>query len=264
QSEQVWRQADKYDVPRICFVNKMDKLGADFFFTVKTIRERLNARPLVVQLPIGAESDFQGVVDLVHMKALTWRGDVEKGRKYEVEEIPAELAEQAAEYREQLVEAVAETDEELMEAYFGGEELTTEQIKAGIRKLTVNKEAFPVLCGSAFKNKGVQPLLDAVVDYLPSPLDIPPMQGTLPGGETPAVRRAGVQDRCPPVLRQAHLRPGLLRPREPGCADPQRDPRQEGAHREAVPDALQQGEPGRRGAGRSHLRRRRSEGDHDR
>ena len=194
QSEQVWRQADKYDVPRICFVNKMDKLGADFFFTVKTIRERLNARPLVVQLPIGAESDFQGVVDLVHMKALTWRGDVEKGRKYEVEEIPAELAEQAAEYREQLVEAVAETDEELMEAYFGGEELTTEQIKAGIRKLTVNKEAFPVLCGSAFKNKGVQPLLDAVVDYLPSPLDIPPMQGTLPDGETPAERKASVEE----------------------------------------------------------------------
>ncbi|KEI45223.1 elongation factor G [Saccharopolyspora rectivirgula] len=194
QSEQVWRQADKYDVPRICFVNKMDKLGADFFFTVKTIRERLNARPLVVQLPIGAESDFQGVVDLVHMKALTWRGDVEKGRKYEVEEIPAELAEQAAEYREQLVEAVAETDEELMEAYFGGEELTTEQIKAGIRKLTVNKEAFPVLCGSAFKNKGVQPLLDAVVDYLPSPLDIPPVQGTLPDGETPAERKASVEE----------------------------------------------------------------------
>src|SRR5690606_37710655 len=194
QSEQVWRQADKYDVPRICFVNKMDKLGADFFFTVKTIRERLNARPLVVQLPIGAESDFQGVVDLVHMKALTWRGDVEKGRKYEVEEIPAELAEQAAEYREQLVEAVAETDEALMEAYVGGEELTTEQIKAGIRKLTVNKEAFPVLCGSAFKNKGVQPLLDAVVDYLPSPLDIPPMQGTLPDGETPAERKASVEE----------------------------------------------------------------------
>lgn len=194
QSEQVWRQADKYDVPRICFVNKMDKLGADFFFTVKTIRERLNARPLVVQLPIGAESDFQGVVDLVHMKALTWRGDVEKGRKYEVEDIPAELAEQAAEYREQLVEAVAETDEELMEAYFGGEELTTEQIKAGIRKLTVNKEAFPVLCGSAFKNKGVQPLLDAVVDYLPSPLDIPPVQGTLPDGETPAERKASVEE----------------------------------------------------------------------
>jgi len=183
QSEQVWRQADKYDVPRICFVNKMDKLGADFYFTVKTIRERLNARPLVLQLPIGSESDFEGVVDLVSMKALTWRGDVKKGESYEIEEIPDDLKETAESYREQLVEAVAESDEELMEAYFGGAELTTEQIKAGIRKLTIDREAFPVLCGTAFKNKGVQPMLDAVVDYLPSPLDVPPVQGMLTDGE---------------------------------------------------------------------------------
>ena len=194
QSEQVWRQADKYDVPRICFVNKMDKLGADFYFTLKTIRERLNARPLVLQLPIGSESDFEGVVDLVSMKALTWRGDVKKGESYEIEDIPAELVESANEYRQELVEAVAETDEELMEAYFGGEELTTEQIKAGIRKLTVEREAFPVLCGTAFKNKGVQPMLDAVVEYLPSPLDVPPVQGLLQDHETPAERKPSTQE----------------------------------------------------------------------
>ncbi|MFR9730884.1 elongation factor G [Saccharopolyspora sp. MS10] len=194
QSEQVWRQADKYDVPRICFVNKMDKLGADFYFTVKTIRERLHATPLVLQLPIGSESDFQGVVDLVSMKALTWRGDVKKGESYEVEEIPADLAEIAASYREQLIEAVAETDEALMEAYFGGEELTTEQIKGGIRKLTVERSAFPVLCGTAFKNKGVQPMLDAVVDYLPAPLDVPPVQGLLLDGETTAERKPSTDE----------------------------------------------------------------------
>ncbi len=177
QSETVWRQADKYDVPRICFVNKMDKLGADFFFTVKTIVDRLGAKPLVIQLPIGAENDFVGVIDLVYMRALTWRGDTDKGEAYTIEEIPAELADQAAEYRTLLVETVAETDEALLDKYAGGEELTPEEIKAAIRKLTVNSEIYPVLCGSAFKNKGVQPMLDAVVDYLPSPLDVPPMIG---------------------------------------------------------------------------------------
>ncbi|HEY8372758.1 MAG TPA: elongation factor G [Pseudonocardiaceae bacterium] len=194
QSETVWRQADKYNVPRICFVNKMDKIGADFYFTVRTIEERLNAKPLVLQLPIGAESDFIGVVDLVQMRALTWRGETKKGEDYTVEEIPADLAEKAAEYREKLLEAVAEFDEELMELYLGGEELTLEQIKAGIRKLTVAGEAYPVLCGSAFKNKGVQPMLDAVIDYLPSPLDIPAVKGTLPDGETPAERKTSADE----------------------------------------------------------------------
>ncbi|MGH3670125.1 MAG: GTP-binding protein, partial [Pseudonocardiaceae bacterium] len=165
QSETVWRQADKYDVPRICFVNKMDKLGADFYFTVRTIRERLGARPVVIQLPIGSESDFQGVVDLVEMRALTWRGEVQKGEDYTIEEIPADLLQVANEYREMLLEAVAEADDELMELYLGGQELSTAQIKAAIRKLTVNSQAYPVLCGSAFKNKGVQPMLDAVIDY---------------------------------------------------------------------------------------------------
>ena len=180
QSETVWRQADKYDVPRICFVNKMDKLGADFYFTVDTIINRLKAKPLVIQLPIGAESDFDGVVDLVEMKALYWRGTVEAGTEATVEDIPADLVDKAEQYRTELLEAVAESDEDLMEKYLGGEELTVDEIKAGIRKLTVSGEAFPVLCGSAFKNKGVQPMLDAVVAYLPSPLDVPDVQGTDP------------------------------------------------------------------------------------
>ncbi|AWB96212.1 elongation factor G [Agromyces badenianii] len=180
QSETVWRQADKYDVPRICFVNKMDKLGADFYFTVDTIVNRLGAKPLVLQLPIGSESSFEGVVDLVEMRALTWRGDakgdVKMGAEYAIEEIPADLVDKAAEYRTALLETVAETSDELMEKYFGGEELTVAEIKAAIRKLTVNSEIYPVLCGSAFKNRGVQPMLDAVIDYLPSPLDVPAIE----------------------------------------------------------------------------------------
>jgi elongation factor G len=177
QSETVWRQADKYDVPRICFVNKMDKLGADFYFTVKTIVERLKAKPLVIQLPIGSENDFTGVVDLLQMKALVWHGETALGEKYEVEEIPADLQEKAEQYRAELVEAVAESDDDLLEKFLGGEELTIDEIKGGIRKLVINSEAFPVLCGSAFKNKGVQPMLDAVIDYLPSPIDVPAVQG---------------------------------------------------------------------------------------
>ncbi|MFD6858881.1 elongation factor G [Rhodococcus sp. NPDC060086] len=177
QSEQVWRQAAKYDVPRICFVNKMDKMGADFFFTVQTIIDRLGAKPLVLQIPIGAEDDFDGVVDLVEMKALTWRGVTPIGTEATVEEIPADLADLAAEYREKLLETVAESDEVLMEKYFGGEELTVAEIKGAIRKLTVNSELYPVICGTAFKNKGVQPMLDAVIDYLPTPLDIGEVHG---------------------------------------------------------------------------------------
>ena len=177
QSETVWRQADKYDVPRICFVNKMDKLGADFYFTVDTIIKRLGARPLVIQLPIGAESTFEGVIDLVEMRALTWRGDVEMGAKYTIEEIPADMKEKADEYRAVLLETVAEADDALMEKYFAGEELTVAEIKGAIRKLTVTSTLYPILCGSAFKNKGVQPMLDAVIDYLPSPLDVPAVEG---------------------------------------------------------------------------------------
>ena len=183
QSETVWRQADKYGVPRICFVNKMDKLGADFYFTVKTMVDRLGAKPLALQLPIGQESDFTGVVDLLRMKALMWRGETQKGEDYTVEDIPADLQEAAETYRHELVELVAESDDALMEKYLEGEELTIEELKAGIRKLTIAGVVNPVICGTAFKNKGVQPMLDAVVDYLPTPLDVPPMIGHKPSDE---------------------------------------------------------------------------------
>ena len=189
QSETVWRQADKYDVPRICFVNKMDKLGADFYFTVDTIINRLGAKPLVIQLPIGAESTFEGVIDLVEMRALTWRGDVELGAKYEIEAIPADMQAKAEEYRAKLLETVAEADDVLMEKYFAGEELTVAEIKGAIRKLTVSSQLYPVLCGSAFKNKGVQPMLDAVIDYLPSPLDVPAVEGHDVRDEEKIIRR---------------------------------------------------------------------------
>ena len=189
QSETVWRQADKYDVPRICFVNKMDKLGADFYFTVDTIIKRLGAKPLVIQLPIGAESTFEGVIDLVEMRALTWRGDVELGAKYEIEAIPADMQDKANEYRAMLLETVAEADDALMEKYFAGEELTVAEIKGAIRKMTVTSQLYPVLCGSAFKNKGVQPMLDAVIDYLPSPLDVPAVEGHDVRDEEKIVRR---------------------------------------------------------------------------
>ena len=198
QSETVWRQADKYDVPRICFVNKMDKMGADFYFTVQTIIDRLGAKPLVMQLPIGAESDFLGVVDLLEMKAYVWpgdaKGDVTMGAEYETREIPADLQAKAEEYRAELIEAVAESSEELMEKYLEGEELTIDELKAGIRQLTINGEAFPVLCGSAFKNRGVQPMLDAVIDYLPSPLDVPDVEGSSPSNEEEKLTRKASSD----------------------------------------------------------------------
>jgi len=189
QSEQVWRQADKYDVPRICFVNKMDKIGADFYFSVKTMEDRLGANVIPIQLPIGSEGDFEGIVDLVEMNAKVWRGETKLGETYDTIEIPADLAEKADEYRTKLLEAVAETDEALLEKYFGGEELSVEEIKGALRKLTINSEAYLVLCGSAFKNKGVQPMLDAVIDYLPSPLDVPPAIGHAPGKEDEEITR---------------------------------------------------------------------------
>ena len=198
QSETVWRQADKYDVPRICFVNKMDKMGADFYFTVQTIIDRLGAKPIVIQLPIGAESDFVGVVDLLEMKAYVWpgdaKGDVTMGAEYETREIPSDLQAKAEEYRAELIEAVAESSEELMEKYLEGEELTIDDLKAGIRQLTINGEAFPVLCGSAFKNRGVQPMLDAVIEYLPSPLDVPDVEGSNPSNEEEKLSRKASVD----------------------------------------------------------------------
>ena len=198
QSETVWRQADKYAVPRICFVNKMDKMGADFYFTVQTIIDRLGAKPLVLQLPIGAESDFVGVVDLLEMKAYVWpgdsKGDVTMGASYEIQEIPADLQAKAEEYRAEMVEAVAESSEELMEKYLEEGELTVDELKAGIRQLTINGEAFPVLCGSAFKNRGVQPMLDAVIEYLPSPLDVPAVEGSSPSDEEEKLTRKASAD----------------------------------------------------------------------
>lgn len=176
QSETVWRQADKYKVPRIAFVNKMDRVGADFYNVVKMMVDRLGANPLPIQIPIGAEDKFIGVIDLVKMKAVVWEGD-QLGAKYEYRDIPAEYKEKAEEYRTQLVEKVCETDEELMNKYFEGEEITEEELKAAIRKGTIAIQFTPVICGTAFKNKGVQLLLDAVVDYLPSPIDIPPVKG---------------------------------------------------------------------------------------
>ncbi|MCL7029968.1 hypothetical protein MKW94_019416 [Papaver nudicaule] len=179
QSETVWRQADKYGVPRICFVNKMDRLGANFFRTRDMIVKNLGAKPVVLQIPVGAEDNFQGVVDLVRMKAILWSGE-ELGAKFTYEEIPADLVELAQDYRTQMIETIADLDDEVMENYLEGVEPDEATIKKLVRKGTIANSFVPVMCGSAFKNKGVQPLLDAVVDYLPSPLDLPPMTGTDP------------------------------------------------------------------------------------
>ncbi len=182
QSETVWRQADKYHVPRICFVNKMDRVGADFEMSVRTIREKLGAKPCVLQLPLGSEEKHRGVIDLIKMKALVFH-DTELGSRYDVVDIPPELAAHAVEARAQLVEQVAELDDALTVKFVEGKEITEPELKAGIRKGCIGLKLFPVLCGSAYKHKGVQPVLDAVVDYLPSPLDIPPVHGRTPKGE---------------------------------------------------------------------------------
>jgi elongation factor G len=179
QSETVWRQADKYGVPRICFINKMDKMGADFEHAIDTIRKRLNARPVAIQIPIGQEAAFKGVIDLVGMKAIYWR-DETMGAKYEVEEIPADLKKKAEAFHAQLVESVAENDDEMLHKFLEGETITADELRKSLRKSVISLKLFPVLCGTAFKNKGVQTLLDAVVDYLPSPLDIPPTEGVDP------------------------------------------------------------------------------------
>ncbi len=179
QTETVWRQGDKYKVPRICFVNKMDKNGADFEHVLETIRKRLGARPVALQIPIGAEAGFKGVVDLIEMKAILWH-DETLGAEFSIEPIPADLQKKAEAFRLQLIEVIAETDDVLLEKFLEGETPTIEELKAGIRQATIDLKVFPVLCGSAFKNKGVQTLLDAVVDYLPSPLDKPPVEGIDP------------------------------------------------------------------------------------
>ena len=194
QSMTVWRQATKYGVPRICYINKLDRTGASFDHVVKTIRERLATDPVLLQLPIGAEGDFLGVVDLVGMRALTWRGETVMGEDYDVEEIPADLVEAAKEARATLIERVADVDDDIMEMYLEGEEPSVEQIKAAIRKGVISNTFTAVVCGTSFKNKGVQPLLDAVVDYLPSPLDVPAIDGFKPGDESVHLERKPSDD----------------------------------------------------------------------
>ena len=189
QTETVWRQADKYGVPRLAFVNKMDRLGADFFRVVKMIEDRLGARPVVVQLPIGAEDKFSGVIDLVTMKAVIWE-DESLGAKFHEEPVPSSLKKEAEAYREKLIEAAADCDEAIMMKYLDGKEISEAELRAAIRHGTLSLKIVPILCGSAFRNKGVQPMLDAVVDYLPSPLDIPPVKGVEPGTTTVAERPA--------------------------------------------------------------------------
>ena len=179
QSEKVWRQADKYGVPRICFINKIDKMGADFEHAVDTIRKRLNAKPVAIQIPIGQEDKFKGVVDLINMKAIVWQDDT-MGAEYVTEEIPAELKKKAEAFHAQLVETIAENDDEILHKFLEGEEIKAEELRASLRKSTIALKVFPVVVGTAFKNKGVQPLLDAVVDYLPSPLDVGETKGTNP------------------------------------------------------------------------------------
>ena len=194
QSETVWRQADKYDVPRVCFINKMDRVGADFYHSVDTIVSRLKCRPVPIQLPIGAEDQFKGIVDLVEMKAVIWR-DETLGSEYDTEPIPDDLLEKAQEYREKMIEAISEFDDKLFEKFIEGHGVTNEEIRAGLRKATIALKIFPVICGTAFKNKGVQTMLDAVVDYLPSPLDVPPIKGVdVSDPEKVLVRHASDQE----------------------------------------------------------------------
>ena len=193
QSETVWRQADKYGVPRICFINKMDRVGADFYHAVDTIVDRLKCRPVAIQIPVGAEDQFKGIVDLVSMKARIWR-DETLGAEYDDVDIPADLLEKAKSYREQMIEAVAESDDHLFAKFVEGAPISEEELVQGLRKATIAQKIFPVICGSSFKNKGVQNLLDAVVDYLPSPIEIPPVTGTLPDDPSVTEERPTTDD----------------------------------------------------------------------
>jgi len=189
QSEKVWRQADKYGVPRICFINKIDKMGADFEHAVDTIRKRLSAKPVAIQIPIGQEDKFKGVIDLINMKAIVWRDDT-MGAEYVTEEIPADLKKKAEAFHAQLVESIAENDDEILHLFLEGEEISADALRASLRKSTIALKVFPVVVGTAFKNKGVQPLLDAVVDYLPSPLDVPETHGLNPDNGEKIFRKA--------------------------------------------------------------------------
>ncbi len=259
QTETVWRQANKYNVPRICFVNKMDRIGADFERTVQMIRDRLDALPAVIQLPIGVESEFKGVVDLLKEKALVWSSDM--GEEWETLDIPAGMEAEAEDARHQLIDVVSNFDDTIMEKYLAEEPITADDLRRALRTATLVAAVVPVLCGSAFKNKGVQPMLDAVVDYLPSPLDLPPTEGHKPG-KTEAIEerkaddadpfeRARLQDHDRPLRRQADLYPGLLGHVVEGRVDSELDQGQEGAGRAHPADARQPP-----GGQERHLRRR--------
>ena len=271
QTETVWRQANKYAVPRMCFVNKMDRVGADFYRCLDMIKDRLDAEAAVVQLPIGAESEFRGVVDLLQMKALVW--DDGMGEEYQTVDIPADMLDDAETWRHELVDVVSQHDENVLEKYVGDEEITAEDLRKGLRHATIEAGTVPILCGTAFKNKGVQPLLDAVVDYLPSPLDVTADRGHRrqdrraddpQGRRQRAVRGAGVQDHERPVRGQAHVLPGLLGLARVGRVDPQRDEGQEGAHRAHPADAREPPRGQGRGVRGRHRRRRRLQEHHHR
>ena len=267
QSETVWRQADRYQVPRICFINKLDRTGANFWRDVDMITERLGVKPVPIQIPIGIEDTFKGLIDLVRMKALIWRDDL--GNTFDESEIPAELVDEAATWREHLLEAISDVDDDLAHKFLEGEEITEAEIKHGIRLATLQYKWVPILCGSALKNKGVQPMLDAVVDYLPSPLDVPAGHRPQAGHrrrdpQDPrrqrAVQRARVQDRGRPVRRQARVLPRLLGHAQVRLLRPERHEGQAGADRPHPPDARQPPRGDRRGLRGRHRRGRRPQG----
>ena len=273
QTETVWRQADKYGVPRICFINKMDRTGADFFAAVESIKERLDAKPVVIQLPIGAEADFAGVIDLVRMKALVWKNE-DLGAEWDEIDIPAEYEEQARQYHNDLMEAVAETEDTLLTRYIEEGFLSEKDLIEGLRIGTLALEFTPVLCGSAFKNKGVQPMLDAVVDLLPSPLDLPPITGFKPGHEDDIMERKPSDDEPfsaiafkimsdPYVGKLTYFRVYSGHRRE-GRHGRQLDQRQEGALRAPAPHARRHPGGHRRGVHRRHRGRHRHEEHQDR
>ena len=268
QSETVWRQADRYGVPRFCFINKLDRTGADFWRGVESIKDRLGANAVPIQIPIGREDQFQGVIDLVEMKAIYYRDDLGNNdrRRRHPGRAPRPRPRSTA---TSMIEAVAEMDDELTHKYLEGEELTVAEIKRGLRLGTLTTRIIPVLTGSALRNKGIQKMLDAVVDYLPSPLDVPPMIGLDPrdrrrghpdAGRQRAVQRARLQDRRRPVRRQARLLPGLLGHAQGRLVRPQPDQGQEGADRPHPPDARQPPRGDRRGLRRRHRRGGRPQG----
>ena len=259
QSETVWRQANRYGVPRLAFVNKMDRQGADFFKVYEQMRQRLKANPVPVQIPIGAEEKFEGVIDLVRMKAIYW-DEASLGMKFELREIPVNLMTEAREWREKLVEAAAEASEELMNKYLEGGALSEAEIKLGVRTRTINSEIVPMLCGSAFKNKGVQAMLDAVIEYLPAPVDIPPVEGENDRGQPEARRAADDQPfsalafkiMTDPFVGQLiffRVYSGVVSFRRYRI---QPDQRQERTYRPSAADACQSARRDKRGEGRRH------------